>query len=136
MTFLGRSDRQRLAQRGQRVAGAGRDGTGHEPEARSGRIACRYRDGCVGPHRADHVCGRPPGAQKVFLYTNPDGAEAFAGAARQAGVKHIVLLPDRSDSGGRLPLAGAAREVIGAAPEKHFQRMGRCPTTDTDRCGS
>ncbi|MEU3050479.1 MULTISPECIES: NAD(P)H-binding protein [unclassified Streptomyces] len=36
------------------------------------------------------------GVEKVFLYAVPQGTEAFLEAARQAGVKHIVLLSSRT----------------------------------------
>jgi uncharacterized protein YbjT (DUF2867 family) len=62
------------------------------------------------------------GVDKVFLYTNPAGTEAFASAARQAGVRHIVLLSSAS-----VVIAEAKTSPIAlfhAAAEKAVIRSG------------
>jgi uncharacterized protein YbjT (DUF2867 family) len=54
------------------------------------------------------------GAEKVFIYAKPDGAEDFVAAARSAGVQHVVLLSSAAvvaDGAERNPIARQHRAV-------------------------
>jgi uncharacterized protein YbjT (DUF2867 family) len=60
------------------------------------------------------------GAEKVFVYAKPDGVDGFVSAAKEAGVRHVVLLSSAAvilPGADRNPIAQAHRVVESAIEE-------------------
>jgi uncharacterized protein YbjT (DUF2867 family) len=60
------------------------------------------------------------GAEKVFVYAKPDGVDGFVRAAREAGIRHVVLLSSAAvamPGSERNPIAQAHRTVETAIAE-------------------
>lgn len=64
--------------------------------------------------RPETLPGALAGAEKVFVYAKPDGVDGFVRAAREAGVRHVVLLSSAAvttPTAAQNPIARAHRAV-------------------------